>query len=55
MKNDVRCLDVLDAETHLPFTSLQDRNNVVIGDLTLLGSKHVCCTVANNGQHLVLA
>lgn len=50
-----RCLEVLDAETHLPFTSLQDRNNVVICDLALLGSKHMCGTVADNGQHLILA
>lgn len=50
-----RCLDVLDAETHLPFTSLQDCNNVIIGDLALLGSKHVCGPVADNRQHLVLA
>lgn len=50
-----RCLDILDAETHLPFTSLQDSNNVVIGDLTLLGSKHVCGAMADNGQHLILA
>lgn len=49
------CLDVLDAETHLPFTSLQDGNNVVICDLTLLGSEHVCGAVADDGQHLVLA
>lgn len=49
------CLDALDAGTHLPFTSLQDRNNVVIGNLALLGSKHVCGTVADNREHLVLA
>lgn len=50
-----RRLCVLDAETHLPFTSLQDCNNVVISDLALLGSKHVCGSVTDDGQHLVLA
>lgn len=48
-------MGVVDAETHLPFTPLQDGNNVVIGDLALLGSKHVCGAVADDGQHLVLA
>lgn len=50
-----RRLGVLDAETHLPFTSLQDRNNVVICDLALFGSKHVCGSVTDDGQHLILS
>ena len=43
------------SQTHLPFTSLQDCINVIICDLTLFGGEHMCGTMTDDGQHLILA